>query len=216
MFINQVFEEWRDESKINENQQSKTRERERERERERIRDWNSVTRRLFLRAILYPIVFRIIYWWHRIRYYLLMTPYSIFLKGKESPHNPHYALLQLLTKHAGQKWSICINIAVPARTCFLLILKHHAPNKNELFYGDDKLSRYCLYYRIHILNRQVCDTPHPWSPVHTNDSVGVVFCFAPKRDRLDFLFLRGVLTGCPRGLVVKAMDCGIIVSEFVL
>ena len=30
-----------------------------------------------------------------------------------------------------------------------------------------------------------------------------------------FLLMNNFLRGCPRGVMVKAMDCGIVVSEFV-
>ena len=37
-------------------------------------------------------------------------------------------------------------------------------------------------------------------------------------DRMNFYFRKVAhfIRGCPRGVMVKAMDCGIVVSEFVL
>ena len=78
--------------------------------------------------------------------------------------------------------SICINIMVPARTSFLLALKLHTPDK--LFNGDNNVS----HYLIQIPDRCVCDTPH-WSLDHTNDSVGVVFCFGYSSEEGSFGFL---------------------------
>ena len=86
----------------------------------------------------------------------------------------------------------CINLAVPACTCYPLTLKLCTPNKNKIFYGSDKVSHFCLYYRIQVLNRHVCNkvrwTRHVehcwrntdkfirevllWAPVHECTSVG--------------------------------------------
>ena len=50
-------------------------------------------------------------------------------------------------------WLICINIAVLVRTSFLLALTVRTPDKDELFYGDNKVG----HYLIQIPDRRVCD-----------------------------------------------------------
>ena len=35
-------------------------------------------------------------------------------------------------------------------------------------------------------------------------------------DRVDLVTTKGMKEGCPRGVMAKAMDCGIVVREFVL
>ena len=50
--------------------------------------------------------------------------------------------------------------------------------------------------------------------------MGSLACVAWCRDIVSFssypLDPGGVLVGCPRGVMVKAMNCGIVVREFVL
>ena len=49
-------------------------------------------------------------------------------------------------------------------------------------------------------------------------SLLVFFFFFPLFSYLDIIshFYTHLFSGCPRGVMVKAMDCGIVVSEFVL
>ncbi len=50
------------------------------------------------------------------------------------------------------------NIVVSARTSFLVALKLCTADKDEMFYGDDKVSDYL----IQISDRRVCDTVVRW------------------------------------------------------
>ena len=54
-----------------------------------------------------------------------------------------------MAKHAGQTSSICMNNAVPSRSCFLT-LRLRTPNKDKLFSGNNKVSHYCFHYPIEV------------------------------------------------------------------
>ena len=52
-------------------------------------------------------------------------------------------------------------------------------------------------------------------PFHVSSSY-VCFYFFPISHFISHLFFPLYFAGCPRGVMVKAMDCGIVVSKFVL
>ena len=60
------------------------------------------------------------------------------------------------------------------------------------------------------LPRLICDKtiPNQTKPVISNSRL--------LHDIIKHLPLNGDVRGCPRGVMVKAMDCGIVVREFVL
>ena len=129
------------------NQQSDTKERKRERQ--------SVTKSQLLAES--PPGNTVSY---SLSYYSLTTSSSIGLSIPRMQRVFCQPLLRpsfIVAKHAGHTWSICINIVVPAHTCFLLSLRPCTPNKDKLFYGGNKVSHYCLYYRIQVPDRHVCD-----------------------------------------------------------
>ena len=72
---------------------------------------------------------------NRLSNYSLTTPtsvlHTIYPEGKRVPPQPSLCPSFIV----GHTWSICINIALPARTCFLLTLKLRTPNKCNIMAG---------------------------------------------------------------------------------
>ena len=86
----------------------------------------------------YPIVFHSIHWQHRLQYY------ALYLEGKRVLPQP--SLCPFIVGKAC--WSHMVNMHKYCSSsmyqhglmaCFLLILKLRTPNKDELFYVDDKV-----------------------------------------------------------------------------
>ena len=67
-------------------------------------------------------------------------------------------------------------------------------------------SRYYVHFRANTLGKGMNPLILP----------AITFTFGDKADNQTILVNSSSQGGCPRGVRVKAMDCGIVVSEFVL